>query len=274
MSELEGQVVAITGGGRGIGRAIGAASARRGALVAVGDVDGSIAVDAAAAIGARLGAPLDVRDEASFVAFLEQVERELGPIDVLVNNAGVMPVGPLVDESDDETRRALEVNLGGVVRGTRLAAARMAPRRRGHIVNVASMLGELASPGVATYCATKFGVIGFSDAARRELRGSGVMVSTVLPNFVRSDLTAGVASVRGFRSLTVDEVADAVVDVMLRPRPRRYVRRGAGFVMQARRLLPTGGIDVVMRWFGLDRIFLAADHDARRRYAERAFGPR
>ena len=139
---------------------------------------------------------LDVTDHAGFTAFLDEVERELGPIDVLINNAGIMPLALLHEESDATTAKLIAINLAAVVHGTREAVRRMRPRRRGHIVNIASIAGKAGVPGAATYCATKHGVVGLSEAVRLELRGTGVEVSCVMPTIVHTELAAGVASTR------------------------------------------------------------------------------
>ena len=125
---------------------------------------------------------LDVTEPDSFTTFLDLVERELGPLDILINNAGIMPTGHAHEEDDAVTRRQVEINVLGVIFGTKLALQRMLPRRTGHIINTASLAGELAVPGLATYCATKFAVIGFTEAARLEYRKSGVRLSTVRPD--------------------------------------------------------------------------------------------
>src|SRR3954471_16709883 len=134
---LTAKVVAITGGGRGIGRATALALAREGARVAVGDLDRESAERVAAELGGdAVGLPLDVTDHAGFTAFLDEVEQRLGPLDVLVNNAGIMPVTPLVEESPDSISRQLEINLHAVIHGTQEAMRRMVPRNSGHIVQL------------------------------------------------------------------------------------------------------------------------------------------
>ena len=187
---LTGKVVAITGGGRGIGRAIAQALAREGARVAVCDLDRELAEQTAASLGEpALGLAVDVTDHAALVAFIDEVEQRLGPLDVLVNNAGIMPVTPLVDESADSIARQLDLNLRAVIHGTQEAMRRMVPRRTGHIVNLSSIAGRSGFPYLATYCATKHGVVGLSEAARVELRDTGVEVSVVMPSVVRTELT-------------------------------------------------------------------------------------
>jgi NAD(P)-dependent dehydrogenase (short-subunit alcohol dehydrogenase family) len=122
---LSGKVVAITGGARGIGLAAAAALRRGGARVAIGDIDETAARQAGDELGLGYAGFLDVTDPDSFAGFLDTVEDFLGPIDVLVNNAGILPVGRLVDEPDTLTQRALAVNVYGVIVGTKLAAGRM-----------------------------------------------------------------------------------------------------------------------------------------------------
>ena len=146
--DLRGKVVAITGGARGIGLATANAFAQRGALVAIGDLDAAGARIAAERIGrGATGLALDVTDRVSFESFLNEVEQRLGPLDVMVNNAGIQHVGLFADETDAFTDIQIAVNLGGVLTGTKLALARMLPRGRGHVVNVASIGGKIASPG-------------------------------------------------------------------------------------------------------------------------------
>src|ERR671931_898611 len=199
---LHGKVVAITGGGRGIGRATALALTREGARVAVGDLDREAAERVGAEIGPTgLGLPLDVTDHAAFTAFLDEVEQRLGPLDVVVNNAGIMPVTPLVEESPESISRQLEINLSAVIHGTQEAMKRMVPRGSGHIVQLASLAGRAGFPRRATYCATKHGVVGLSEAVALELRGTGVQVSVVMPGIVRTELTTGLADARGVKTV-------------------------------------------------------------------------
>jgi short-subunit dehydrogenase len=168
------------------------------------------AVDATAAeLGVR-GARLDVADPESFAAFLEEVGAER-PLDMLVNNAGIMQVGPFLELPLAGHTREVGVNLLGVVHGMRLALPGMVERRRGHVVNLASMAGKVTTPQMATYCATKFAVAALSRAVRAELAGTGVTISTVLPAAVRTDLTAGLSLGAAIPTSEADDVAAAVV---------------------------------------------------------------
>src|SRR5579884_3596534 len=109
---LAGQVVAITGGGRGIGRATAAALIRRGARVAIGDIEASLARQTAEELGSgTVGLPLDVTDRESFAGFLAEVESRVGPLDILINNAGIMPIGPFLEETEATAKRLVDINV-------------------------------------------------------------------------------------------------------------------------------------------------------------------
>lgn len=244
---VAGRVVAVTGAGRGIGERIAVRLAAAGARVAVGDLEDAAAARVAGALGeGHLGLPLDVASAVSFAAFLEEAERTLGPVDVLVNNAGVMWVGPFTDEPEVSLRRQVEVNLVGVMHGVRLAAPAMASRGSGHIVTIASAGSVLALPGEASYAATKHGALGYLKAVREELHGSGVRVSVVMPAVVDTELAAGTATGLA-RRLTPDRVAEAVLDVLTRPRFEVSIPRYVDPLNRAVSLLPRPARDVLSR---------------------------
>lgn len=202
-----GAAVAITGGARGIGLATAKAFAAKGSRVFIGDLDADLAAAAAEEIGGR-GFGLDVRSRESFAAFLDAVD---APLAVLVNNAGIMPAGRFVDEDDATIDAILDINTRGVLIGTKLALPGMLERGAGHIVNVGSYLGKLPAAGLATYCASKYAVVGFSEALRDELDGTGVTVSVVLPSAVRTELTAGVKLGGLLPTVDPEDIANAVV---------------------------------------------------------------
>ena len=268
---LNGKVVAITGGGRGIGHAIGAALAREGALVAIGDLDAAAAQAVAEELGPpALGLPLDVTDHAGFTEFLDHVEQRLGPLDVLVNNAGIMPITPFVDESFESIARQLEVNLHAVIYGTHEAVRRMRPRGTGHIINVASLAGRTGVPLLVTYCATKHGVVGLCEAMRSELRGSGIEISVLMPGFVHTELSTGVRELRGLKTTTVENVADAVVAALRVPRFEIYVPRRAGPIVAITSAMPRRLREAIIRAAGRDQALLHADRAQRAAYEARA----
>jgi NAD(P)-dependent dehydrogenase (short-subunit alcohol dehydrogenase family) len=268
---LHGKVAVVTGGGRGIGKALALALTSEGCRVAIGDVDPDAAEAAAAELGgATIGLPLDVSDRPGFTAFLDEVERRLGPIDVLVNNAGIMPVGPLDEEDDATAVRMIEINLHGVIHGTKEAMRRMKPRGTGHIVNIASSAGKTGYPHIATYSATKHGVVGLSEAALAELRGTGVEVSVVMPAFVNTELSAGMGRVRGFRHSSVEEVADAVIDALKFTRFDVFVPKSVGPTWTLVNLLPRRAREALGRALKIDEALTGADHGARAAYEARA----
>jgi NAD(P)-dependent dehydrogenase (short-subunit alcohol dehydrogenase family) len=268
---LTGKVVAITGGGRGIGRATALALAREGARVAVGDLDREAAESVAAELGdTALGLPLDVTDHAGFTAFLDEVEQQLGPLDVLVNNAGIMPVTPLLEESPESVSRQLEINLHAVIHGTQEAMRRMVPRRSGHIVQLSSIAGRTGLPHLATYCATKHGVIGLSEAVRAELRGSGVEVSVVMPSIVRTELTAGLVEARGVKSVAPEDVATEIVSALKKPRFDVFIPRSTGPLVSLGAALPRRVREAVARALKADQALLQTDRSARAAYEARA----
>ncbi|WP_405151139.1 SDR family oxidoreductase [Nocardia salmonicida] len=270
---VRGKVIVITGGARGIGLATATALHRKGARVAIGDIDVGAAEASAAAIGFAIAAELDVTDPDSFTAFLDQVERTLGPVDVLINNAGIMPVGRLAEEPDAVTRRILDINTYGVILGSKLAVQRMIPRGRGHVVNVSSLAGETYTPGLATYGASKWAVIGFTEAARVEHRGTGIEFSTVLPSFVNTELTSGTKGIKGFRNVEPEDIAAGIVSVLEHPRPLVRVSKVVGALIASQKYLPRSVGETVSRWLGGHAVF-TDDVDATRRkaYEDRARG--
>jgi NAD(P)-dependent dehydrogenase (short-subunit alcohol dehydrogenase family) len=268
---LAGRVVAITGAGRGIGRATAVALAAKGARIAVADLDGAAAEQAAAALGPdHLGSAVDVTDAAAFTGFLDEVERRLGPLDVLVNNAGIMPVTPLADEDDASVARQLELNLHAVIRGTQEGMRRMVPRGSGHIVNVASLAGRSGFPNLATYCATKHGVVGLSEAVRGELRGTGVEISVVMPGIVRTELSAGLKDARGVKTLAPEDVAAEIVSALEIPRFDVFVPRSTGPLIAITGALPRRLRDGIARALGADDTAGKADRSVRAAYEARA----
>ena len=268
---LTGQVAVITGGGRGIGKALAQALARDGVRVAIGDVDVAAAQTAAAEVGnGSIGDFLDVTDLAGFTAYLDDVERRLGPIDILVNNAGIMPITPLDRESAASVDRQLDINLRAVIHGTQEAMRRMRPRGRGHIVNVASLAGKAGYPNLATYAATKHAVVGLSEAVRFELQGSGVEISCVMPGIVNTELSAGMPEARGVKNLTPEQVAAEIVSALKIPRFDVYVPRSTGPLVQFAAVLPRRAREAMARVLKADQVATGADTAKRTAYESRA----
>ncbi len=269
--DLSGSVAAVTGGARGIGRATADAFVREGARVAIGDVDVALAQRTAEELGPNVVAfELDVTDRASFTSFLDRASRELGPVDVLVNNAGIMALGGFLEESDESAARQIDINLHGVMLGMKVALPGMKTRGRGHVVNIASTAGKAGFSGGATYCATKHAVIGVSEAVMAELRGTGVGVSVVMPAIVNTELASGLQSARGVKNVDPEDVAAEIVDALKVPRFDVFVPRSLGTISKALGVLPRGGREGVSRALKADRVLLGSDAGARRAYELRA----
>lgn len=260
--------VVITGGARGIGRATAERLTAAGARVAIGDRDGDLVRTVAAEIGVISGT-LDVTSAESWSAFLDEISA-IGPIDALVNNAGIMPLGSLLKEPDSVTQSIIDVNLHGVIHGTKAVAPGMVERGRGHIVNVASAVGRLAVADGATYSASKFAVVGFTEAIRDELAPHGIDISMVLPTVVKTELSAGVPAARGVKPVTADDVAAVIETVLRKPRPETWVPRWSQTVMKSANLMPRALKTAVTKAMHADSVLADADPAARAAYEARA----
>jgi NADP-dependent 3-hydroxy acid dehydrogenase YdfG len=270
---LAGKTAAITGAGRGIGRATAQALVRQGVRVALGDLDVQAARQAASELGAStVGLPLDVTERESFAAFLRGAEEQLGPLDILVNNAGIMQIGPFLEEDDAAAKRMLDINVLGVILGMKLALPQMIARGAGHVVNVASQAGKYGFPGGATYCASKAAVINLSRAVRKEVRGSGVEISVVSPVAVNTELGLGLSEPRQrqFRKLEPEQVAEAIVQTLQVPKFDVHVPKQLAISQRVSALLPISAQDGLSRITGGDAVLSQVDTSARAGYELRA----
>jgi 3-oxoacyl-[acyl-carrier protein] reductase len=190
--ELEDQVAVVTGGGRGIGLAIATALADAGARVAVLDVDEDGARRAAAGLPGEghAGFRADVTVASEIQGVLEAVEDEIGPISILVNNAGITRDNLLLRMSEEEWDQVLAVNLKGAFNATRTVARGMMKRRKGAIVNIASVIGLMGNAGQANYAASKAGMIGLTKSVAREFASRGVRCNAIAPGFIQTEMTA------------------------------------------------------------------------------------
>ena len=267
---LMGKVVAITGGARGIGRATASALIAQGARVAIGDIDAQLAAQTAQELGAgTVGLPLDVTDRDSFERFLDDVESSLGALDVLINNAGIMPIGPFVDEDDATARTMVDINLHGVIFGSKLALKRFIPRGSGHLVNIASAAGKAGFPSGATYSATKHAVVGLSEALRAEVRDTDVGVTVVMPVVVHTQLGSGLPETRGFKAVEADDVAAAIVEGIQLDQFEVYVPSSTKALFRLKALVPTRVMETIARFLKGDQVLASPDHGQRADYEAR-----
>jgi NAD(P)-dependent dehydrogenase (short-subunit alcohol dehydrogenase family) len=272
-ADLTGRVVAITGAARGIGLATATALRARGARIAIGDIDRDEAVRAAESLGGDvLASALDVTNRESFAGFLALTERELAPVDVLINNAGIMPIGPLLEESEGIARRVFEINVLGVLTGMKLALPGMLARGSGQIVNVASIAGKSPVPGGASYAASKAAIISLTETARVEFAGRGVDFTCVMPSFTATELIAGTKGTRFIPNVEPSAVAAAIADAVQKPRADVYVPAAVGVIARTQPFLGRRVRDAINHMIGADRTFLDIDRGARAGYDARIAG--
>ncbi|MGB3304249.1 MAG: SDR family NAD(P)-dependent oxidoreductase [Gordonia sp. (in: high G+C Gram-positive bacteria)] len=262
---VAGKVVAITGGARGIGFEIATELLDAGARVAIGDIDASAVAKAAADLGIE-GLELDVTSSKSFEEFFDEVSERVGPVDVLINNAGIMPVGPFLDYQESLIRSTLEIDLLGVILGSRTAASHMVARGRGQIINIASVAGRLPTPGLTVYNAAKAGVIEFSEALDAELSAQGVRVSSILPTFTNTGLIEGLTTNSMVTVVETQVVAQQVLASVAKVRVRVAAPRSMGWV-NVYPILPQALKRSITNKSGA--IFLNPDPDTRSAYSNR-----
>jgi NAD(P)-dependent dehydrogenase (short-subunit alcohol dehydrogenase family) len=272
MRDLSGKIIVITGGARGIGAATARALAGVGAKVIIGDLDEELTQRVAAQIGHGVaGYRLDVTDHAGFTKMLDQVEADHGLIYALVNNAGIMPLALIEDESEATMDRQIAINLAAVIHGTREAVKRMKPRRNGHIVNVASLAGKLGVPGGATYCATKHGVVGLCESVYFELKPHNVDVTCIMPTIVSTELAAGLKKSKLSSQVEPGAVANAIVKSLQRPKLEVTVPGYLGIVNRIVRAFPRGVGEAMFSAGGARDLLASAAHSpARAAYEARA----
>jgi 3-oxoacyl-[acyl-carrier protein] reductase len=219
--DLTGRVAIVTGGSRGIGHAIAEALGEAGASVAIAARTEDVVERAAAELSRRLevpviGVPCDVRSQEQCAALIRRVVAELGHIDILVNNAGVGQFAPVADLQPDEWHAVIETNLNGVYYCTHAALPYLMARGSSWIINIGSLAGKNAFPGGAAYNASKFGLIGFSEALMQEVRHDGVRVSYIMPGSVATEFS----SARGTNDdwkVQPEDIAALVLDLLATP---------------------------------------------------------
>jgi NAD(P)-dependent dehydrogenase (short-subunit alcohol dehydrogenase family) len=268
-TSLDGMRVAITGGARGIGLATAKELSSRGAIVVVGDLDETLAAESAAQVGdGASGHALDVSDHESFAQFIKLATVD-GPLDVLVNNAVIMPIGPFLDQAPATLRRTMDVNVMGCLNGMSLALPAMVQRGAGHIVNVASTAGKTPVPGGIAYCGSKSAVVAITETARVEFAGTGVHFSCVMPNFTNTELIAGTTPTKLLPLVEPEDVADAIADAVEYHRKDVFVPKVVGPVLKTQSLLGRRFRDTMSRRLGAYDTFLHFDKTKRSDYDDR-----
>ena len=259
----------MTGAARGIGRETAALLVQAGARVAIGDLDDEAARGAADSLeGEVIALPLDVSDRDSFAAFIDEAQSAHGPLDALVSNAGIMPLGRFLEGDPVVFDRTIDVNLRGTINALSLALPGMIDRGRGRVVVVASLMGKMTVPGAAVYGATKFATVALCEAVRLELRGTGVEVATILPTMVRTDLASGVPEGGLLPVVDPDDVANAIVRACERGGGEIAVPSWAGPFARMGGALPPAVIGPLRRVFGDDRALKHIDAERRAAYEE------
>jgi len=271
--EIANGVAVVTGGARGIGRAIAETLLRERVAVAIVDRDATAALETAevlTTIGPRVAAyALDVTDLDAFRKVLARIEADLGPIDFLINNAGIMPLGGFLDQDPDTDRKQIDVNLFGVLNGMRAVLPGMASRGRGHIVNIASVAGRIPTPYASVYSASKFAVIGATESVRFEYHDSGVDFSYVMPALVETELIAGTGRPRFPPAAKPSDVADAVLKALRTGKVELFVPRFTRLSVILPALLPRRVYERIGRAFGIAEMFATVDDAQRASYQER-----
>jgi NAD(P)-dependent dehydrogenase (short-subunit alcohol dehydrogenase family) len=274
MDNISGKTIAITGAARGIGYATAKALLARGARVVIGDRDVALqesAVVELTKLGQVSGYPLDVTDRESFATFLDKARTDGGGhIDVLINNAGVMPVGAFLDETEQSIRSSLEVNVYGVLTGCQLALPQMVKRRSGHVINIASLSGLIPLPGQVVYVGAKYAVVGLTTALADEMAPHGVNVSVIMPPFTNTELISGTKSGGAIKPVEPEDIAAAIVKTLDKPKTHVSVPPALRFTAQAAQMLPPKGRRAMNKALGLDTVFLEFDKTKRKAYEDRA----
>jgi NAD(P)-dependent dehydrogenase (short-subunit alcohol dehydrogenase family) len=262
MKTLSNKIVAITGAGSGIGRALAIRAAELGAIPVISDVNDAALGETASLVRAKEPrvhtAHVDVGERAAIYAWADQVKREVGEVDVLVNNAGVSLSQTIAQMRDEDFVWLMNINFWGVVHGTRAFLPQLMARPEAHIVNVSSVFGLIAVPTQAAYNASKFAVRGFTEALRQELAASQVRVTSVHPGGIKTNI---VRNGRHFQDVRGNADAAAVArefDRMARTSPEEAARQIAGAILRSKpRLLI--GFDAIL----IDRMqrLLPASYD-------------
>ena len=216
MKTLKRKIALVTGAAMGMGRSLSEDLLREECAVVLVDVNKTELAKTEkelSAIGKCISYPCDVSDRKAVYRLADQVKNEFGPVDILVNNAGIVRAQELVDLSDDAIEKTININLTAQFWTCKAFLPDMIKKGEGHIVNFASAGGILAIPNLSAYCASKFGVVGFSDALRQEMKKHGyrIGVTYVCPNTVNTGMFEGSKMVAGTKMLSASDVTQKVI---------------------------------------------------------------
>lgn len=259
MSKLDGKRVLITGGAQGIGLEMAIKFAGRGSDIVIADLNEAKLPEAKAKIEAlgvaAWGFPVDVTKPASIASLKAQIAAEVGPIDVLVNNAGIVFGGPFTETPLDRHLKTYEVNTLGVVAMTHAFLPGLIERPEAHLVNISSASGFIGLPYGSTYASSKWAVIGFSESIRAELKVLGhehVHVTIVCPSFIGTGMFEGAEAPKATNILEPDFIAEKVVLAVERNRIHVLEPWMVKITPLLRELLPTALYDRISHLFGAD----------------------
>jgi NAD(P)-dependent dehydrogenase (short-subunit alcohol dehydrogenase family) len=271
MSTLEGKVIAITGAGSGIGRALALALARRGARVALGDKDGAGLQETRRLLGNahNVVTTFDVRDAAGWQTFADATLASFGQVDGIINNAGFSVIAPFADMPEDDFNSVMDVNFYGVVAGTRKFLPYLKGRPKGWIVNISSVFGLMAYPTQSAYCASKFAVKGFTETLRIELSQTdpAVQVVCVHPGGIKTNVARNAKFIKALGDenvteqqsadqfdkaarTTAEQAAETIIRAMERGNVRVPIGPDARFIDWLTRLMPQNYFKVIGRFLG------------------------
>ena len=260
MSDYAGRTVLVTGAAGGMGRLLALRFAAEGASVVLWDVNAqgvdAVRAEVAAAGGKARAYVCNLADRRAIAAVAAKTLAEAGPVDILLNNAGIVSGKTLLDASDDDIQRTFDVNALALFWTTRAFLPAMLARDRGHVVTIASAAGIVGTSRLVDYCASKHAAVGFDEALRLELRraGSRVKTTAVCPFYVSTGMFAGVKTRIPLLLpiLEPDYVVNRIVEAVRRDRPRLILPRFV-YLTWLVRLLPVGVFDAVMEFFGVNK---------------------
>lgn len=273
--DFQGRRALVTGAARGIGRCIVSALLEQGCRVVLTDVDTALLQETANALdphGERtLALELDVTDASRWAQVVETVTKQWGGLDILVNNAGIMLLGKYLELEPRLDRRQLDINVFGVMNGQRAVLPGMLARGSGHVVNIASAAGQVGVPFAAVYSATKFAVVGLTEAVAYEYRDSGVGFTAVCPSVVETGLIDGAGRPRWPPVAKPEQVAKAVIRAIEGGKELVFIPRVARLSAILPAILPRRVARKVAEFLKMGDMFDEVDSAARDSYRNRTW---